>query len=335
MAGEPTTPPGGNGDLPATTDWAGDFPLIAPNPQTPIRGAQAGVGDEFLLKLVARGTPGAKNQFLARDGTWINFASTELNAWGSIIGDLQDQADLWTELQVRPLFTDLATVATTGQYADLLSKPTLRTVSPINLNGSTIEFLRGDGTWQVPQDVFAEWGSISGDINAQNDLMGLLALKAPLANPTFTGLVQAPTPPLDNNSTQVSTTAWFFGQAFDGVPVMDGIAASGDSTRWARGNHRHPTDTTRAPLDSPVLTGFPQAPTQPVNNNTTLLATTAFVLAQIAATPANVPEAPADGKFYVRSNNAWVAIDPGTRWDNDGFVDGPSFDPGFSDGFGA
>ncbi len=321
----------GNGDLPAPDNWADDFPLMPAPLDNPVRADAAGMGDEFVVKLKPPNTPGAATQFLSRTGVWVNFASTELNAWGSIIGNIQNQQDLWDELQARPLKTEIAQVGYTGQYVDLLNKPPLGTVSPIDLNGSTNQFLRGDGTWQIPQDVFARWGNIDGTITDQNDLMALLGNYAPISNPTFTGLVQAPTPPLDNNSTQVATTAWFFGQAFDGVPVMDGIASSGDSTRWARGNHRHPTDTSRAPLDSPHFTGFPTAPTPPVSDDSDVLATTAFV----KAAAGGFPDAPADGKFYVRSNNTWVAIDPGTRWDNDGFLDGPSFDAGFSDGFGA
>ena len=310
----------GNGDLPAVKSWADDYPLMPAPLDNPVRADSAGMGDEFVVKLKPPNTPGAATQFLSRTGVWVNFASTELNAWGSIIGDIQNQADLWAELQARPLTTQLASVAFSGAWADILNKPPFGNVSLINTNGLTSYFLRGDGTWQIPVDVNAEWGNISGDINAQNDLMGLLALKAPIQDPAFTGLVRAPTPTADNNSTQVATTAWFFGQAFDGAPVMDGVASSGDSTRWARGNHRHPTDTTRAPLDSPNFLNLPTAPTPPVGNNTDRLATTAFVIAQIAATPANVPEAPADGKFYVRSNNAWVAINPGAEWDNTGFV---------------
>ena len=41
--------------------------------------------------------------------------------------------------------------------------------------------------------------------------------------------------------------------------------------------------TDAAPLASPALTGTPTAPTAAVNTNTTQLATTAFVIAQIAA----------------------------------------------------
>ena len=36
---------------------------------------------------------------------------------------------------------------------------------------------------------------------------------------------------------------------FDGVPSMDGVADPGDSVNYARGNHVHPTDTSRAAAD--------------------------------------------------------------------------------------
>lgn len=45
------------------------------------------------------------------------------------------------------------------------------------------------------------------------------------------------------------------------VPIMDGTAAVGTDTTWAKGDHVHPTDTSRAPLDSPAFTGNPTAPT--------------------------------------------------------------------------
>lgn len=332
MAGEPTTP-GGNGPLPAVESWADDYPRIDAPLDNPVRADSAGMGDEFVVKLKSPSTPGALTQFLSRAGTWVNFASTELNAWGSIIGDIQNQADLWAELQARPLSTDLATVAFTGSYTSLINKPVLGTVSPIDLNGLTSQFLRGDGQWAIPQDVFAEWGQINGNIAAQTDLIAMFDTKANASNAILTGNPRRTTGPAQNdNSDSIITSAWFFGQAFDGAPVMDGLPSSGDSTFWARGNHRHPTDISRAPIDSPPFTGLPTAPTPPVGNNSQLLATTAFVLAQIAATPANVPEAPQDGKLYVRKNATWVAIDPATKWDNGGIV-GVGFDAGFSDGF--
>jgi hypothetical protein len=63
------------------------------------------------------------------------------------------------------------------------------------------------------------------------------------------------------------------------TPLMSGTAAVGTGTKWAKEDHVHPTDTTRAPLASPTFTGTPAAPTPAVTDNSTLLATTAFVKA--------------------------------------------------------
>lgn len=67
------------------------------------------------------------------------------------------------------------------------------------------------------------------------------------------------------------------------VPKMDGTAAIGTETAFAKGDHVHPTDTSRAPLASPALTGTPTAPTAAAGNNTTQIATTAFVQTEIAS----------------------------------------------------
>lgn len=66
------------------------------------------------------------------------------------------------------------------------------------------------------------------------------------------------------------------------TPKMDGTAAVGTETAYAKGDHVHPTDTSRAPLASPALTGTPTAPTATAGTNTTQLATTAFVQTAVA-----------------------------------------------------
>jgi hypothetical protein len=71
-------------------------------------------------------------------------------------------------------------------------------------------------------------------------------------------------------------------------PLMDGTAAAGTSTFVSRGDHVHPSDTTRAPLASPTFTGVPAAPTATTGTNTTQLATTAFVQSQMVASGAGV-----------------------------------------------
>ncbi|KPH62991.1 hypothetical protein [Novosphingobium sp. ST904] len=74
---------------------------------------------------------------------------------------------------------------------------------------------------------------------------------APLASPTFTGVPAAPTAAVGTNSTQLATTAFVLAQASATAPVADGTAAVGTSVRFARADHVHPTDASRAPLASP------------------------------------------------------------------------------------
>ena len=76
--------------------------------------------------------------------------------------------------------------------------------------------------------------------------------------------------------------------ASSSTPLMDGTAAVGTETAFARGDHRHPTDTSRAPLASPALTGTPTAPTAAAGTNTTQIATTAFVTSAIATASAGL-----------------------------------------------
>lgn len=264
-------------NLPKVGNWADSFPLVEPNPQSPIRAAASGVGDEFVIKVVPQGNPGASGMFLTQDGTWRPVVNTTALPWGSMFGTLSDQTDLWAQLQARPTSASLAKVATTGAYADLTGKPVFGDLAFINKSGLTSQFLRGDGTWQIPVDVNAQWGNISGSIAAQTDLQAALSALAPLNSPTFTGNVTVPATVADDNSTRVPNTAWYFGQAYNALPLMDGVASSGASPRWARGDHRHPTDNTLAPLASPAFTGLPTAPTAVPGNNSQLLATTAFV----------------------------------------------------------
>lgn len=63
----------------------------------------------------------------------------------------------------------------------------------------------------------------------------------------------------------------------DTNPVMAGAASPGAAAKAARSDHRHPTDTSRAPLASPGFTGTPTAPTPAATDKTTKVATTEFV----------------------------------------------------------
>jgi hypothetical protein len=99
--------------------------------------------------------------------------------------------------------------------------------------------------------------------------------RAPIDSPIFTGNPQAPTmlpsdwsdavattkfvhdlaqsgtlrtetPGIDDNSELVATTEYVQNQASTQPPLMDGVPTAGVSQRFSRGDHTHPTDTTRA-----------------------------------------------------------------------------------------
>ena len=92
------------------------------------------------------------------------------------------------------------------------------------------------------------WGTITGTLTDQSDLVAALNLKADSLSPTFTGIPLAPTASLGTNTTQIATTAF----------VATGLAL-------------------KANLASPVLTGVPTAPTATPGTATYQLATTEFV----------------------------------------------------------
>jgi hypothetical protein len=89
-----------------------------------------------------------------------------------------------------------------------------------------------------------------------------------------------PEAPLDSNLYGRMNATW---QIVPGasalVPTMNGVAAVGSANAWSRGDHVHPTDTSRAPIINAALTGAPTAPTAANGNNSTAIATTAYVLA--------------------------------------------------------
>jgi hypothetical protein len=106
---------------------------------------------------------------------------------------------------------------------------------------------------------------------------------------TLQGTTNGVTAAADTNSVALATTAYVVGQAGSATPLVNGTAAVGTSLRYARQDHVHGTDTSRAPLASPTFSGTPSLPTgttgvtQTAGNNTTALATTAFVQQEVPA----------------------------------------------------
>ncbi|MGE8068316.1 phage tail protein [Pseudomonas sp. NPDC089569] len=137
---------------------------------------------------------------------------------------------------------------------------------------------QADSRWQLITDGAIVLGSTA--LTFQNVTYGF----APLASPALVGLPTAPTATLGSNTTQIATTAFVQQEIAADLatvaPLMDGTAAVGTGSRLAREDHRHPADTSRAPLASPALTGTPTAPTPARFDTTTKLATMAAVQAR-------------------------------------------------------
>jgi hypothetical protein len=145
--------------------------------------------------------------------------------------------------------------------------------------------------------------ALGDDANFAATMTTNLSTKAPLESPNFTGVPTVPTAVPDTITTQVATTSFVIGQAATAAPPMNGVAAVGVSKRYARQDHVHPSDSSKAPLASPALTGTPSAPTAAINTNTTQIATTAFAVGQ-AKTRAKIvtdsvePTTPDTGDFW-------------------------------------
>jgi 6-phosphogluconolactonase (cycloisomerase 2 family) len=104
-----------------------------------------------------------------------------------------------------------------------------------------------------------------------------LSAKANLASPTFTGAPTAPTPISSDNTTKLATTA-FVATAIAGSGAgVSSFAARTGAVIPSSGDYSVAQVTGAAPLASPTFTGTPAAPTQTQGDNSTKLATTAYV----------------------------------------------------------
>lgn len=109
------------------------------------------------------------------------------------------------------------------------------------------------------------------------DYDGLLYFKQKLQT-WVSGVLPTKTSDLTNDSGFITSADVPEGAVASATtPKMDGTATTGTETAFARGDHIHPTDTSRAPLASPSFTGTPTAPTASKSTNTTQIATTAYV----------------------------------------------------------
>ena len=136
-----------------------------------------------------------------------------------------------------------------------------------------------------------------------NNLVTDLSTRAPLANPAFSGIPTAPTPPVTDNGTRLATTSFvqsaiavgappspqspstFYAGPVSGgfaVPTFRGIVSTDVPPIPESGVIGLSADlAAKAPLASPSFTGTPSGTTATLGDSTTRLATTAFVQAAL------------------------------------------------------
>lgn len=184
-----------------------------------------------------------------------------------------------------------------------------------------------------------------------------LSLKADANNATLTGAPVCPTPTVGDSSARIANTQFVTETvqaigAFspsNATPLINGVASPGSSPLGARGDHVHPTDTTRAPIAastasgtsftpagtlsatdvqaalveldtekatiaSPAFTGNPTAPTPATNDNDTSIATTAFVQTLVAQQPFGM--LPSNGTPLMNGAAACGVGVEGSRYDH-------------------
>ncbi len=123
------------------------------------------------------------------------------------------------------------------------------------------------------------------DVYTRPEMDSVLALKAPLASPVFTGTPTAATAPKGTSTAQLATTAFVVSEILALVDTAPGALDTLKELAAALGNDPNFSTTMlnelakKAPLASPAFTGAPTAPSPAAMDASNNLATTAYVYA--------------------------------------------------------
>ena len=193
------------------------------------------------------------------------------------------------------------------------------TGAPSSLANAELAFNEVDDTLYYGKGTGGAGGTASTilAIAGPGSFVNLTGAQTISGNKTFTGTVDltsatatASTQAANDSSTKIATTAFVLGQANStaGTITMNGTQAAGTSNLYARADHVHASDTSKANLASPTFTGTPAAPTASADTNTTQLATTAFVIGQAASAAPNALGTAAVGTSlrYARADHVHV-----------------------------
>lgn len=196
-------------------------------------------------------------------------------------------------------------------------------------SGNTIGYFTGSGTMALTPFTPAARGLLDDiDVGSMRVTLGIdsaalhpasdfatpsdLALKANIASPSLTGVPTTPTAATGNNTTQIASTAYvksniaalttadigglsaalalkadLASPTLTGTPLSTTPGTTDNTTKIATTAYVKNNLASYAPLASPALTGVPTAPSATTGTNTTQIASTAFVNSSITTASAN------------------------------------------------
>jgi hypothetical protein len=199
----------------------------------------------FVMTAVADSTTGVAS-FNTRTGHVVLTAADITGASGALLA-----SPTFTGVPAAPTAAPATSTTQLATTAFVMAAVAAATAGVASFNGRT-------GVVTLTTADVAAVGVSS--FNGRNGSVTLLANDvsaaggALLASPIFTGTPQAPTATPGTNTAQLATTAYVMAAlpvASTAAPLMNGTAAAGATTAWSRGDHVHPTDTSRYAASNP------------------------------------------------------------------------------------
>ncbi len=220
-------------------------------------------------------SPGTTTQYYRGDKSWqtLDKASVSLaNVDNTSDANKPISSATQTALNAKANTSALATVATSGSYADLTNKPTIPTLADATASVKGIVQLTGD---------------LSGTA-ASPTVPGLSAKEPSVASGTTSQFYRG-----DKSWQTLDKTAVGLANVDNTSDANKPISSATQTALNAKANTSHThaesditnltTDlSAKAPLASPTFTGTPAAPTAAAATNTTQVATTAFVTTAVS-----------------------------------------------------